>query len=60
MDDFRVNQALNQWPPNQEGLGDRAWQCNDGVRAVGLICPGGGPQSVTRSHGHGFGVFRSE
>src|SRR6266436_9906844 len=28
-------QALNQWPPNQKGLGDRAWQCNDGVRAVG-------------------------
>jgi hypothetical protein len=27
--------ALNQWPPNQKGLGDRAWQCNDGVRAVG-------------------------
>src|SRR5258706_5959066 len=30
----------NQRPPNQKGLGDRSWQCNDGVRAVGLICPG--------------------
>jgi len=40
-----------------------AWrqsQCNDGVRAWGINLSGGGPQSVTRSHGHGFGVFRSE
>jgi hypothetical protein len=34
---------LTQWPPNQKGLGDRAWQCNDGVRGGGgLICPGAG------------------
>ena len=30
-----VNQALNQWPPNQEGLGDRAQAMQRCVRAVG-------------------------
>src|SRR6267143_6578518 len=29
-------------------------------RRWGINLSGGGPQSVTRSHGHGFGVFRSE